>query len=148
MKPEANGSGRAWLMAVLLMLAAPVTVSAQQSERLGGAAATGTGTTAPGALNGGSGGSNDSGGAATMGGTSTGGTSMGGGVGLRPNSMPAGRPAASPGDGTGAARPGGSGGGSGGSGSALNNMRANGTALYMSPDPRAPNVSGRPAPRR
>jgi hypothetical protein len=31
---------------------------------------------------------------------------------------------------------------------ALNNMRANGTSLYMSPDPRAPNVTGRPAPSR
>lgn len=31
---------------------------------------------------------------------------------------------------------------------ALNNMRANGTSLYMSPDPRAPNVSGRAAPTR
>jgi hypothetical protein len=31
---------------------------------------------------------------------------------------------------------------------ALNNMRANGTSLNMSPDPRAPNVTGRPAPLR
>jgi hypothetical protein len=30
----------------------------------------------------------------------------------------------------------------------LNNMRANGTSLNMSPDPRAPNVTGRPAPPR
>ncbi|MFL9960666.1 hypothetical protein PQR02_05925 [Paraburkholderia sediminicola] len=30
----------------------------------------------------------------------------------------------------------------------LNTMRANGTALYMNPDPRAPNVSGRAAPLR
>ncbi|HEY2605505.1 hypothetical protein P0D88_21775 [Paraburkholderia sp. RL18-103-BIB-C] len=33
-------------------------------------------------------------------------------------------------------------------GQPLNNMRANGTALYMNPDPRAPNVSGRAAPLR
>ncbi|WP_233835043.1 hypothetical protein [Paraburkholderia sp. ZP32-5] len=38
--------------------------------------------------------------------------------------------------------------GSVGSGPALNNMRANGTALYMPADPRAPNVSGRAAPPR
>jgi hypothetical protein len=38
--------------------------------------------------------------------------------------------------------------GSAGSGPALNNMRANGTALYMPADPRAPNVSGRAAPPR
>ena len=31
---------------------------------------------------------------------------------------------------------------------ALNSMRANGTSLYMSPDPRAPNVTGRAAPSR
>ena len=31
---------------------------------------------------------------------------------------------------------------------ALNNMRANGTSLNMSPDPRAPNITGRPAPSR
>lgn len=31
---------------------------------------------------------------------------------------------------------------------ALNSMRANGTSLYMSPDPRAPNVTGRAAPPR
>ncbi|MGF6935577.1 hypothetical protein OKW41_004739 [Paraburkholderia sp. UCT70] len=35
-----------------------------------------------------------------------------------------------------------------GSGPALNNMRANGTSLYMNPDPRAPNVTGRAAPPR
>ncbi|MGF6970524.1 phage-related minor tail protein [Paraburkholderia sp. WC7.3g] len=34
------------------------------------------------------------------------------------------------------------------SGPALNNMRANGTSLYMNPDPRAPNVTGRAAPPR
>ncbi len=33
--------------------------------------------------------------------------------------------------------------GSIGSGPALNNMRANGTSLNMSPDPRAPNVAGK-----
>jgi hypothetical protein len=31
---------------------------------------------------------------------------------------------------------------------ALSTTRANGTSLYMSPDPRAPNVSGRAAPAR
>lgn len=31
---------------------------------------------------------------------------------------------------------------------ALNNMRANGTSLYMNPDPRAPNVTGKAAPTR
>ncbi|MGF6606257.1 hypothetical protein OKW45_001157 [Paraburkholderia sp. WSM4175] len=35
-----------------------------------------------------------------------------------------------------------------GSGPALNNMRANGTSLYMNPDPRAPNMTGRAAPAR
>jgi hypothetical protein len=35
-----------------------------------------------------------------------------------------------------------------GSGPALNSMRANGTSLNMNPDPRAPNVTGRPAPLR
>lgn len=35
-----------------------------------------------------------------------------------------------------------------GSGPALSNMRANGTPLYMNPDPRAPNVTGRAAPPR
>ena len=37
-----------------------------------------------------------------------------------------------------------------GAGQPLNTstMRANGTALYMNPDPRAPNVSGRAAPLR
>lgn len=35
-----------------------------------------------------------------------------------------------------------------GSGPTLNNMRANGTSLDMSPDPRAPNVTGRAAPPR
>ncbi|WP_027800856.1 hypothetical protein [Paraburkholderia dilworthii] len=35
-----------------------------------------------------------------------------------------------------------------GAGPALNNMRANGTSLYMNPDPRAPNVTGRAAPNR
>jgi hypothetical protein len=39
-------------------------------------------------------------------------------------------------------------GGTTGAGAPLNNMRANGTALYMSPDPRAPNVTGRAAPPR
>ncbi|CAB3788068.1 hypothetical protein [Paraburkholderia fynbosensis] len=34
------------------------------------------------------------------------------------------------------------------SGPALNNMRANGTSLDMNPDPRAPNVTGKAAPRR
>ena len=38
--------------------------------------------------------------------------------------------------------------GSAGAGPALNNMRANGTSLYMNPDPRAPNVTGRAAPPR
>jgi len=38
--------------------------------------------------------------------------------------------------------------GSAGAGPVLNDMRANGTALYMNPDPRAPNVSGRAAPLR
>ncbi|HEY2024479.1 hypothetical protein [Paraburkholderia sp.] len=38
--------------------------------------------------------------------------------------------------------------GSVGAGPALNTMRANGTALYMPADPRAPNVSGRAAPPR
>ncbi|KAA1002517.1 hypothetical protein FVF58_37885 [Paraburkholderia panacisoli] len=38
--------------------------------------------------------------------------------------------------------------GSTGVGQPLNTMRANGTALYMNPDPRAPNVSGRAAPLR
>ncbi|AXL49872.1 hypothetical protein DSC91_001843 [Paraburkholderia caffeinilytica] len=33
--------------------------------------------------------------------------------------------------------------GSNGSGPALSNMRANGTSLNMSPDPRAPNVTGK-----
>ncbi|CAB3657921.1 hypothetical protein [Paraburkholderia rhynchosiae] len=33
-------------------------------------------------------------------------------------------------------------------GPALNNMRANGTSLYMNPDPRAPNVTGRATPPR
>ncbi|WP_345814797.1 hypothetical protein AAGS40_21390 [Paraburkholderia sp. PREW-6R] len=31
---------------------------------------------------------------------------------------------------------------------ALGDMRANGTSLNMNPDPRAPNVTGRPAPAR
>ncbi|CAB3732087.1 hypothetical protein [Paraburkholderia rhynchosiae] len=34
--------------------------------------------------------------------------------------------------------------GSAGLGPALNNMRANGTSLNQNPDPRVPNVSGRP----
>jgi hypothetical protein len=34
------------------------------------------------------------------------------------------------------------------SGPVLNNMRANGTSLDMNPDPRAPNVTGKAAPRR
>jgi hypothetical protein len=38
--------------------------------------------------------------------------------------------------------------GSIGSGPTLSNMRANGTSLDMSPDPRAPNVTGRAAPPR
>jgi len=33
-------------------------------------------------------------------------------------------------------------------GPALNTMRANGTSLNQSPNPRAPNVAGRPAPSR
>lgn len=52
-------------------------------------------------------------------------------------------PAPMPGTGTSAGAT-----GSVGSGPALNTMRANGTALYMNPDPRAPNVTGRAAPRR
>ncbi len=35
-----------------------------------------------------------------------------------------------------------------GSAPALNNMRANGTSLEMSPDPRAPNVTGKAPPPR
>ena len=52
-------------------------------------------------------------------------------------------PAPTPGTGTWAGAT-----GSIGSGPALNTMRANGTALYMNPDPRAPNVTGRAAPPR
>ena len=37
---------------------------------------------------------------------------------------------------------------SAGSGPVLNNMRANGTSLDMNPDPRAPNLTGKPSPLR
>lgn len=62
-------------------------------------------------------------------------TDMGPGTGLSPSPTP--------GVGTSAGAT-----GQTGSGPALNNMRANGTSLYMNPDPRAPNVTGRAAPPR
>lgn len=65
---------------------------------------------------------------------------MGAGTGLKPNSP-------MPGTGTSAGTPAGATGRID-SGPALNNMRANGTSLDMNPDPRAPNVTGRAAPRR
>ncbi|EDZ99468.1 conserved hypothetical protein [Burkholderia sp. H160] len=69
------------------------------------------------------------------------GGAMGIGTGVSPTAMP--RPGMSAGGTYGL----GAGGGTG-SGPALNDMRANGTALYMNPDPRAPNVTGRAAPTR
>lgn len=69
----------------------------------------------------------------------------GAGQAMSPGTGPA-SPIPTPGLGTAGSPPaiGGTGGtGSVGSGPVLNNMRANGTSLNMSPNPRAPNVTGR-----
>jgi hypothetical protein len=72
-----------------------------------------------------------------------------GGTGMTPGTATSGGSSSLPGVGTSAgATYGTSPAGSVGSGPALNNMRANGTALCMPADPRAPNVSGRAAPPR
>ncbi|WP_230412941.1 hypothetical protein [Paraburkholderia antibiotica] len=88
-----------------------------------------------------SGGANGSGSVAAAGGSAA-----GGGTGAGPSATPGVTSGTTPGVGT-SVNPT-YGGNSSSSGPALNNMRANGTALYMNPDPRAPNVTGRPAPTR
>jgi hypothetical protein len=96
--------------------------------------------------NAGSGGANN----VQIGAPSNGGVTSGtgAGTGLTPGVGTTGGPAT--GGTTGGLSGRGSGGLSGGlqAAPAPNNMRANGTSLYMSPDPRAPNVSGRAAPAR
>lgn len=73
-------------------------------------------------------------------------TSANPGAGLTPNAGGAG---AGTGGGAGAGRGAGRGAGSSsGSGPALSNMRANGTSLDISPDPRAPNLTGKAPPPR
>jgi hypothetical protein len=111
------------LLVTLLTVAAAGTVEAQQLGNPGGSQ---TGTHA---------GTSAGTGNAAVGGA------MGIGTGVSPSAMPG------PGMSAGGSYGLGSGGATG-SGGALNNMRANGTALYMSPDPRAPNVTGRAAPPR
>jgi len=111
------------LLAALLTLGSAGAVLAQQPGNPGGGKA---GINAPTA-------------------TATGNAAVGGvtgiGTGVSPSAMPGPGMAAGGSYGLGS-------GGETGSGPALNNMRANGTALYMNPDPRAPNVTGRAAPPR
>ncbi|WP_233855659.1 hypothetical protein [Paraburkholderia sp. HD33-4] len=131
MKAATDGIVQWALLAALSMLGAAGTVNAQQLGNPGGSqngthAGTGAGT--------GAGTSAGTGGAAAGG-------AMGIGTGVSPSAMPGPGMSAGGSYGLGA-------GGATGSGDALNNMRANGTALYMSPDPRAPNVTGRAAPPR
>jgi hypothetical protein len=57
-------------------------------------------------------------------------------------------PGPTPGLATPGVSPGMEGTGAAGAGRALNNMRANGTSLYQNPDPRVPNLSGRPSSPR
>ena len=117
------------LLAALSTVGAAGAVDAQQLGNPGGSAN----------------GSNVGGNASANAGGATGAAAVGGatgiGTGVSPTAMPG------PGMSAGGSYGLGSGSGSG-SGAALNNMRANGTALYMSPDPRAPNVTGRAAPPR
>ncbi|RZF30044.1 hypothetical protein EVC45_08460 [Paraburkholderia sp. UYCP14C] len=123
MKAATDGIVRWALLAALSMVGAAGTVDAQQLGNPGGSqngthAGTGAGT-----------------------GNTAAGGAMGIGTGVSPSAMPGPGMSAGGSYGLGA-------GGATGSGDALNNMRANGTALYMSPDPRAPNVTGRAAPPR
>ncbi|KXU83585.1 hypothetical protein CI15_31010 [Paraburkholderia monticola] len=122
MNRATDGRVRSALLAALLTFGSAGAVLAQQ---LGNPAGGKAGTTAPT--------------------TTTGNTAVGGvtgiGTGVSPSAMQA--PGMSAGGSYGLGS-----GGETGSGAALNNMRANGTALYMNPDPRAPNVTGRAAPPR
>ncbi|MGF6742252.1 hypothetical protein OKW33_004087 [Paraburkholderia atlantica] len=115
------------LLVTLLTVGGAGTVEAQQLGNPGGSQA---GTRA----------GNNAGTSAGSGNAAVGGAT-GIGTGVSPSAMPG------PGMSAGGSYGLGSGGATG-SGGALNNMRANGTALYMSPDPRAPNVTGRAAPPR
>ncbi|MGF6606029.1 hypothetical protein OKW45_000929 [Paraburkholderia sp. WSM4175] len=127
MKTATGGIMWSALLAALLTVGPAATVEAQQPGNPGGSQnGTHAGTNA-----GTSGGSGN----AAVGGA------MGIGTGVSPSAMPG------PGISAGGSYGLGSGGATG-SGAALNNMRANGTALYMNPDPRAPNVTGRAAPPR
>ncbi|WP_233805770.1 hypothetical protein [Paraburkholderia sp. HP33-1] len=124
-----GGMVRSALLAALLTVGAAGAIQAQQLGNSGGSgSATNAGTNAR---------ANPS--AAT--GNAAAGGAMGIGTGVSPTAMPG--PGMSPGGTYGL----GAGGGTG-SGPTLNDMRANGTALYMNPDPRAPNVTGRAAPPR
>ncbi|WP_368623938.1 hypothetical protein [Paraburkholderia sp. BR13444] len=127
MKTATGGIVWSALLVTLLTVGGTGTVEAQQLGSPGGSQA---GTRA----GAGAGTSADSGNAAAGG-------AMGIGTGVSPSAMPGPGMSAGGSYGLGA-------GGATGSGGALNNMRANGTALYMSPDPRAPNVTGRAAPPR
>ena len=121
MKRARDGRVRSALLAALLTFGSAGAVLAQQLGNPGGGKA---GTNAP---------------------TPTGNAAVGGvtgiGTGVSPSAMQGAGMSAGGSYGLGS-------GGETGSGPALNNMRANGTALYMNPDPRAPNVTGRAAPPR
>ncbi|HEX3381517.1 MAG TPA: hypothetical protein VHU21_17235 [Paraburkholderia sp.] len=125
MKRATGGTVRSAVLMALLTFAGAGAVQAQQLGTPGGSGTgTSAGTNAP---------------AAT--GNAAAGGATGIGTGVSPSAMPGPGMSARGTYGLGA-------GGESGSGAALNNMRANGTALYMNPDPRAPNVSGRAAPPR
>ncbi|MCC8405842.1 hypothetical protein LJ655_28985 [Paraburkholderia sp. MMS20-SJTN17] len=129
MNRTSMGIVRLALLAALMTVGAAGKIQAQQLGNYGsGGSATNAGTNAR---------ANAS--AAT--GNAAAGGGMGMGTGVSPTAMP------SPGMSAGGTYGLGSGGGTG-SDRAPNDMRANGTALYMSPDPRAPNVTGRAAPPR
>ncbi|MEX3634162.1 hypothetical protein [Paraburkholderia sp. BR14320] len=123
MKTATGGIVWSALLVTLLTAGGAGTVEAQQLGSPGGSQ---TGTRA---------------GSGAGSGNAAAGGAMGIGTGVSPSAMPG------PGMSAGGSYGLGSGGATG-SGGALNNMRANGTALYMSPDPRAPNVTGRAAPPR
>ncbi|SMG57655.1 hypothetical protein SAMN06265784_11024 [Paraburkholderia susongensis] len=116
-----GGIARSVLIAAGLTMGAAGLAGAQQSGNPGGGTG-GAGGVQSGGVNGV--------GSAGMGAAAGAGLGVGGGA------SPGGAPPAGTAYGAGAA----------GTGPVLNNMRANGTALYMSPNPRAPNVSGRAAP--
>jgi len=121
MKRGAGGIAQAVMVAVVLTVGTAGVGRAQQLGNSGGGAQPGGSYSAAGAGSGA-------------------GAAAGAGIGLGAGRSPTPGVGASPGMTYGT--------GSAGAGPALNNMRANGTALYMNPDPRAPNVSGRAAPLR